>query len=314
MKRMIHILLLGVLLAPLSGLAREETLEERKQRIVRKYLREKGAIEQSDLVVPDASAEEAEVKDSERFRIPETEFKPQEGAAAPLPPPRPQIRMETRNWLLDDQAAETEDPYANPFAAPDAKEGAGRDDYWTQWGGRDGVQPDAAYGTRGDNRYATPGRQTRDTSNTRYGTPRQADSGGGGYGQYGQRTPPQSGRSGGNVDIFGTPAPAATDEGLAFPGTRTTFGDTPRSGFFQTPFPTPNRRATTDPQETPKPRTTTPFYSPYDTQRRQGNGTGAARNEFIKPDPYQQWKQRTQTWDPTSDDAYVNELVRPKPR
>jgi len=52
MKRTVQTVLILTLLAPLCCVAREETMEERKQRIMRKYLRERSSIFQSPKIIP----------------------------------------------------------------------------------------------------------------------------------------------------------------------------------------------------------------------------------------------------------------------
>ena len=66
-KLIIHIILFA------SFLHAEESLEERKKRIMRKYLREQVIVFNSDLVVENSSNKEA-VKDSEKMKIDEQDF------------------------------------------------------------------------------------------------------------------------------------------------------------------------------------------------------------------------------------------------
>ena len=117
MREAVQILLLCVLI-PMAGVAREESREERKQRIMRKYMREANVLSQCDWVVPDLSENEA-VADSEQFKDVELEFERHE--APMLPPPRirrPRAQDDDGNWLSEAGAVDEflEDPYADPFA------------------------------------------------------------------------------------------------------------------------------------------------------------------------------------------------------
>ncbi|MEA2067874.1 MAG: hypothetical protein U9P12_01625, partial [Verrucomicrobiota bacterium] len=151
MSRAVQILLLAVLL-PMVGSAREETLEERKQRITRKYLRERVNVSQSDMVVPGDLPEDERVLDSERFKEPEMDLQRQQPGAMPLPPPQRRPlppKKSDSNWLLDSIEEEETDPYADPFAI--SKPTDSKKDYRAMFGGRqDGS-------SRSENRFGSPG-------------------------------------------------------------------------------------------------------------------------------------------------------------
>ena len=103
MKRNVQILLLIACMVPLLVQAEEETMEERKRRITRKYLRERMDITYSDEVVPGADVESDDVLASEKFKETEVDLQRQEpGAVLPPPMRQPAPRTENRNWLLSE--------------------------------------------------------------------------------------------------------------------------------------------------------------------------------------------------------------------
>lgn len=114
MKRKVQFLLIVAGLASLLAVAEEETMEARKQRIKRKYLRERADITYSDEVVPGADAGDEEVTASEQYMEPQGSLEAHDQLMpAPMPAPIHQAPplAENRNWLLIDDA-ETTDPYA----------------------------------------------------------------------------------------------------------------------------------------------------------------------------------------------------------
>ena len=60
----------------------------------------------------------------------------------------------------------------------------------------------------------------------------------------------------------------------------------------------------------------TPYRSPYETrqeQRQQPQEPESMQPQepgFSRQTPYQKWKDDNQGWDPTADDAYLNELMQ----
>ncbi|MDH3981567.1 MAG: hypothetical protein OES84_01560, partial [Kiritimatiellaceae bacterium] len=139
MNKAVQILLLCSFLFPMVGTAREETLEERKKRIVRKYLREHRPISQSDIMVPsDQLPEDEKVAESEKYEQTADMFERQEAGSMPAPPPQqyrrpiPQPLQNNSSWLLNEESAEMEDPYADPFALDKPKDAGTRNDYWNR--------------------------------------------------------------------------------------------------------------------------------------------------------------------------------------
>ena len=86
MKRNVQILLLVACMVPLFVQAEEETMEERKRRITRKYLRERMDIIYSEEVVPGDDVEAEGVLASEKLRQSDGGLDQQE-PGMPLPPP-----------------------------------------------------------------------------------------------------------------------------------------------------------------------------------------------------------------------------------
>jgi hypothetical protein len=311
MSKTVQILLLAVLL-PMVGNAREETLEERKQRITRKYLRERVNIAQSDMVVPGDLPEDERVLDSERFKEPEMDFQRQQPGAMPPPPRqrRPMPQKNDSNWLLDTIDEEESDPYADPFAASKSKDS--KKEYGSMFGGR---QEGSA---RSENRFGSPGYDpyaSRRRFGSGYGSeadPRATQQGSsfdrtfqdGRYGQPGRDA---------QTDIHGRPKGTTASSGASL-GAQRTFGSSPESGLLQTPFPRIDS-SETDPTRRPGAKGTySPYKSPYQTRREQQTQQGAGgqerQQEYKKPDAYQQWKDRSKAWDPTKDDAYLDDLMR----
>jgi hypothetical protein len=118
MTKAIQILLLAAFLFPMFGSAQEETLEERKKRVTRKYLRERMNVSQSEMVVPEDLTEDVRVLDSEKFKEATVDLQRQ-AATTPPPPPMPRRPMPEQadsNWLLNDIDNKEVDLYADPFA------------------------------------------------------------------------------------------------------------------------------------------------------------------------------------------------------
>jgi hypothetical protein len=292
MTKAIQILLLAAFLFPMFGSAQEETLEERKKRVTRKYLRERMNVSQSEMVVPEDLTEDVRVLDSEKFKEATVDLQRQ-AATTPPPPPMPRRPMPEQadsNWLLNDIDNKEVDLYADPFAP--SKPSDDRPDYRSMI--RDRKSDDQATGSSRSSIYDPYASRNRYDTSTRYG----AQATDGKTGIFGQR---QS-----ESDAVG---------GL---GTRRTFGASPETGLLQTPFP--QIETSEDQSLRPGSREPQGIYSPYkspyqirrEEQRQQGGALspGSTRQEFNKPDPYQQWKNRSNTWDPTKDDAYLDEIMR----
>ena len=88
-----------------SFLHAEESLEERKKRIMRKYLREQVIVFNSDLVVENSSNKEA-IKDSEKMKIDEQDFlKHDDSVTRRIVSPRITRRM-YEQWNLDEKGTD----------------------------------------------------------------------------------------------------------------------------------------------------------------------------------------------------------------
>lgn len=311
MRKAVQILLLAAVLLPLARAAREETLDERKKRITRKYLRERVNVTQSDMYVPsDLPPEDERVLESEQFKQTEDALT-REQPATPMPPPpqrRPMPQQQESNWLLEGLDDKERDPYADPFAL-DKPKGA-EADTWTPMESNG----DSRYGAdRQRNPYE---RYDPYASRNRYGeSPSGTDAARQSpyANQYGtQGNPVQTDRYGRSTDQSQPPGRTLY--------TPRSYGSSPDSGLLGSPFPQLETPSGTDayrrpgtPRETPGYK---PYTSPYQTrqqQRSQQSPYGTQRQqrqEYIKPDAFKQWKQRNKTWDPTQDDAYTDDLMR----
>ncbi|MDF7826301.1 hypothetical protein P4B35_19895 [Pontiellaceae bacterium B12227] len=313
MNKSVQILIL-LALFPMLGMAREETLEERKQRIVRKYLRERMSIDQSDMVVPSALPEDERITDSEKFKDAEVDLQRQSGTTAPVVPPpvqaRPVPRRTEKNWLLDD-TEEVTDAFGNrvdPYTAAPIDSG---DDLWSAWDGTDRRESSiASEFDRNDRKSYDP---TQNSPYSRQNAQRNTAEGNALYGNQ-----QNSGTT--RTDLFGRRA-SEYNSSLSTPGERTrTYGSDPEQGMLASPYPQLNplnqERTTTGDDLR---RQYKPYQSPYEKQReerrlKQSGTPVQKKQEFKRPDSYQQWKERNKTWDPTDDDAYINEMMQQNKR
>lgn len=331
MKRNVQILLLFACAVPLLVRAGEETLEERKRRITRKYLRERMDITYSEEVVPDTDAGSEDVLASEKFKDPEVNLERQQ-PGAPLPPPvrQPPPRTENRNWLLA-EPGEPADPYADPFDQMDSKDESKKNDWMTTWGAERESSP-----------YADPQRKGRynwreydsfsGEQSGRYDSTRQ----GGSFGartSFGEEMP--SGVPQQRSQTYGSPdgqdlssenpfnsifnqnrAQSTTLREIETPGNPSSeSGWQPRTGGY-TPYKSPYQTQRDQRQE--QWGGYTPYKSPYQTQRDQRGGQGGRysepEQEYQRQDPYQQWKKKNPAqFDPTGNDAFIQQNM-PKTR
>lgn len=285
-------------------------MEERKQRIMRKYLRERTHLAQSDVMVPVDAPEDEAVVDSERFKQPQVDLQRQE-PGAPMPPPtprRPRPPAEDRNWLLAVDPL-LEDPYADPFSPTDPAETPKKQEDWTTWGAeRDspsfgGVQRDSWYDRRSQ---GTAAEQTQ-----RY-DPRAFSSEGNQPG-FQQQEPV----TGGFPGVFGrqqTGSSAYTSGALDLSRDKI-FNSTLNQGRLKSPFPRDSAQSedrSFGSGSRMKSQGYIPYKSPYQTQREQQQQQWGGRNqpgqEYKKQDSFQKWKDKNPTpFDPTRDDAYIDE-------
>ncbi|MEI6891420.1 MAG: hypothetical protein V5783_04525 [Pontiella sp.] len=294
MNKSVQILLLFALL-PSIGMAREETLEERKTRIVRKYLREQMTIEQSNIVVPDEIGEDERIIDSEKFKEVESDLQRQGDITTPMmmPPRRLQRPMPraNSNWLLNDDEDLTDD--ADSYSGIDSA-----DNLWSDWGEatHENSAPSHEQGTQGS---YDPGRNESFRSEDSgiesrtglFGRTQDASSYSSGLNRYGSR-----------INTYGTRI--------------NTYGSDSEQEMLASPFSRFNasgRSSLSTEQE--REQGYKPYVSPYAQQRAdrllpESSRASQAQEEFQRPNAYEQWKQRDDTWDPTSDDAYLNEIMQ----
>lgn len=303
MNKPVQILLLFALL-PMVGMAREETLEERKQRIVRKYLRENMTITQSDMYVPsDLPSEDEEIINSEKFQGVDIGIEREEGSPSQIirPPqqrPMPVPRADS-NWLLDN-SDEIDDPYADPYADPFSSGAMDSGSPWDTYSGTESPQKDK----RSDPYRYDPNQRQDENQAMTDGQQRS------GFGS-------SSGFSG-RADSFGQQQRERStySSGLDLQKRNRTYGSDPSEGLLTSPYPQLDASSSKDAERT---QGFQPYKSPYDTQREKRSQQWGAQPEqkqpdYQRPDYQQQWKERNKTWDPTQDDAYTSEMMKQNKR
>ena len=124
----VFIFIIQLLLISICSAAVEETLEERKQRIMRKYARIKTTITQSDIEVVNAPSEDERVIASEIMQVEDVRFERHEPERMIRPPVVQQnLQMKQSNWLLDSEEIDFEEnrdqqgEYWSMFGAPEEK-------------------------------------------------------------------------------------------------------------------------------------------------------------------------------------------------
>jgi hypothetical protein len=340
MNRHVHILLVAAFIASGLNAVNAETMEERKQRIMRKYMRERQDIVQSDLGVSEdvQGPEDVRIAESEKFKEPSLEFKRQDGGVAPRPiPPRPMPVQSERNWWLETTEME-EDSSADPFSSMrDSEESA--KNRWSPWGNRDDEE---AYGRQRDEQVDIySGSQddsfiSGDAAGQQW-SGRRDDTYPGRQSAYGIRNDPG----------YGSALPGTTYDGYT---TRraATYGESERMSGYSGQQPAGTRGTDTGwmldsggryrpsqstgllpPSLTPSYDTPgltsqgqatgyTPYKSPYqmqdDRQRRSGGNLQPQQTPYIRPNNYQKWKDNNKTWDPTDGNSYLDELMRDERR
>ncbi len=286
MNRIAYMVLVVAVLAPPGHNAFGETMAERKQRIMRKYMRERQSVVQSDLEVPSAEEDER-ITESEKFIQPQADLTRNEASrppAAPLVRPLP-VQTE-KNWLLIDADPDA-DPYADPFAIDEAKEtDKSSADWLAEWRSRQ-EQADAQNQSSARS-SAYGGYYSGDQSGSGY--PQQRDgSSGYPYGNTQQRT--YGGQSSGLGTYGTTRYGSSTSSEMLWPtqpSVETDGSVNSASGY-------------------------TPYKSPYQTRRDQQQQQGyqsQPQPEYSRPTPYQKWKNDNKGWDPAADDAYLDELMQ----
>jgi hypothetical protein len=298
MKKAVQLVLLCILI-PMAGMARDESLEARKKRIMRKYLREAGELSQVDWMVPQ-DTEEKLVADSEKFQPTDLEFEKHEGIVIqPAVNRRPMMPF-SEDGLAAGKADEdlAADPYADPFAL--AKEdGSDEKDFSRRMRRERPDQKDSRsasdlFSSRA-NRYESrldTGRNYR-TSMTEQ-----------------EQTRPlyQRFSAEGQEDLSGR---RTSDDRYASPmQSYRTYGSAPEEGML---LPVPTMRRDAEREDRLK-QGQIPFKyrritSENEEQSQSGQLSSPTYRRYTDPLPYQQFKSREKAWDPTADDAYVDELI-----
>lgn len=105
----VFIFIIQLLLISICGEAAEETLEERKKRIMRKYGSIKTTIMQSDMEVVNVFNEDERVIASEIMQVDDLQFEREEPNRMIRPPVvRPNMQQNQSNWLLDSEEVDLE--------------------------------------------------------------------------------------------------------------------------------------------------------------------------------------------------------------
>ncbi|MEN7972717.1 MAG: hypothetical protein ABFR47_02660 [Verrucomicrobiota bacterium] len=309
-------LLIFACVVPLLAEAREETMEERKRRVTRKYLRKRVELSYSEVELPDAPDESEEVVDSEKFKEPQVDLARQEsGTPIPPPPRRPPPRKEERkDWLFSEETETEEDPFADPFAIDDPfalKDS--KDDEKTGWQSPWSIDRDSSPygGTQRNDRSSLRDQGTSGGWSSRSDDPSR-------QGASGLRT--SSGRDV-QFDFQKQERRGYTPAGGLSPTRGKTYNLLLENGRVQSPRtqrtePSVGQPHGTRMQQQPERRSRTPYKSPYQIQRekqRQRPGSAgyiAPEQGFQRQDSFQQWKKRNPAqFDPTSKDAYVDEMM-----
>lgn len=296
---------------------------ERRQRIMRKYLRAQANVSESGLEVEVARPEDEKLVHSEQIKKAQVGLQRQESSAPmPLPPPPVRRRLpsaQERNWLL------AADPtLGDPLASSDDEETPKKPTDWSLWGqdregsaygetsykGWYGRKEDpsvgtSGYGSRRPNNFFNSSKSNpfsfgRESSMLQQKDAVPAEGGAGIFGRK-QEQPSRSGLGPLNLTRDPIQDPNLNQGGLKNPFQRESTTPTERSIGFGS-----------------KTKRYTPSYkSPYETQRQQQQqqgGQGQKQPEYKRVDPSQKWKKRSSNqYDPTAGDAYVGELM-PKKR
>jgi len=303
MKKVVHILLI-CLLIPLAGSAREETLQERRTRIMRNYLRETNELSQIDWVLPDSSDEEA-IAESEKFSQMDDTFERHTERVIPVALPRrrlarPQVNDEV---LADDEMASN--PYSDPFS-PRKDDEKTSHDYRKWWE---------------ESRYERPGQQDQQNKSGMFSRDERyksrLDTSRRGYqsapnGILRQR---QANSLSGADDWNGSDnSGSAEDENVSSLNMPRTYGSAPNEGLLlQNPSPTssPLYRSRSGQSGNVQPGQIPFKYRRLVPELETKNESQLPSSpKYVEPLPYRQYRDRMKEWDPRADDAYVDELKR----
>lgn len=290
-------------------------MAERKQRIMRRYLRERSNIVQSDLEVPVARPEDEVLAESEQYK--ETQVNLQHQAAGtPIPPPppprQPPTQTKNRNWLL------AADPLlSDPFSPADTEESPKKK---TDWSIRE--QEQSPYGgAQYESWFSRKNKEVPVENGSRYGSRQEGLStsrgynpfsfGGNSFGTQQQETVPRSGYP----SLFGRKQEGTSGSGF---GTldlsrERTYNPNQNQGYLKNPLlpsPSANKSMGTETER----KGYVPYKSPYETRRQQQqqqqwNGQNQQEQEYKRVNPYQEWKKRTPVYNPTDNDAFINEYM-----
>ena len=235
-----------------------------------------------------------------------------------------------------------EDPYADPFSQKSDDED-GVKNRWSPWGSRDDSSAsDSAYGQPQDERNDTypdsrddsfiygdaagqqwggPRNDTYPDSRSAYGIQNESAYGsplpGTTYDGYTARGAATYGESGRMPDYYGRQSAGSrgTDTGWTLDSSGR-YRSSPSTGLLQPSLPSPTDTQGWSSQN--QAAGYTPYRSPYqiqdDQQRRSGRNLKPEQTPYMRPNNYQKWKDNNKAWDPTSDNSYLDELMRDQRR
>ena len=279
MKTIVHGVLIAAALLPLCG-AQAETMAERKQRIMRKYLRERQNVEHSDIALPVAEEDER-VINSEKYRNPESMLNQNSSSPNALPMVRPAVIQSAQSdtsWALQDDG-DAADLYADPFAMNSGSTDTttSRDDRWAAWSERQQEARD-----RYNSGYTTESPYAPQTGAYPYSRGRSS-----------QTETTTSGRYGRSSSTYGSTGYNNT----ANPNGLTTMWSSSTTSS-ETPTTVPSSRT----------QRYTPYQNPYQTQSSSATPSTQQQNEYQSP--YQQWRKNNQNWNPSADTAPMQNTRR----
>lgn len=290
---------------------------ERRQRIMRRYLRERSNIAQSELEVPVPRTDEERLADKEQYKTSQIDLQRQEGGPSMPPPPPPRRApplTQNRNWLL------AADPLVtDPFApAADTPEALNKKADWMEWG----KEKESPYGgAKYESWFSRKKKEEPTVDGNRYGASQEAiDPSRGGYNpfSYGEnsfgRQQPGTVPAGGGSSPFGR----KQESSLSSWGLSQEQGNdsSQKQGIFQSPFmyrSTPFSSGFSG-SDSKRQQGYVPYKSLYETrlqqqkqQQQQWDSKSQQGQGFQKINPYQEWKKRTPVYDPTGNKAFINE-------
>lgn len=323
MKKYVQILLL-CLFFPSVLLAKEESLEERKQRIVRKYMTERATVSQSDMEVSYLNEKDEKLAASEEYGKTKDLYARQDGITGGMPaavPMRPRVsrrRTETESdnsWLLADESLQVDDgnPFKDPFESDQAGASRKKSDFWASQRSSTSTESESRYGRERYNPYSSreraagmnSGRQDGYSSSlqksSRYGQSSYGSPDGSLYGQSSRST--------------SSSYESSVGSGLGTQGIRT-YGSNPQTGLLNSISGIGTQSRSRQGYESgasgsmSSPTYKSQFDRTYKGQQNNINspyGNSSQEQQYKRPDTYKPQRSRD-SWDPTKSDSYLDQI------